>query len=295
MGTIGQAGSAEGPDCRPPAVPSTGTVSGGGGLRQGIAAWAGRGMDLLFPPRCPICRREPAGQPPPQRRGLHGRSSRSPEGQVCRECRVALRDDVIRCRRCGGPARPAGGCGECCLRPCGWRNIAVLAGYQDALREAVLRAKRPAGEEVVGVLAALLCATHGAAIASWGIDRVVPVPMHWRRRLMRGTSAAEGLARALAADLRLPWSRELRRWRATPMQNELPAELRPGNVRDAFRARRRLPGARILLVDDVLTTGATLSACARVLLEGGAASVDVAVAARADRGTPLADVTIHAP
>lgn len=170
-----------------------------------------------------------------------------------------------------------------------WRNIAVLSGYTDHVRQAVLQAKRPAGEDVLGGLAAVFLESHREAIDSWGIDRVVPVPMHWRRRLMRGTSAAEGLARSLAAGMRLPWSRELRRWRATPMQNELPPDERPGNVRDAFRVRRRLAGARILLVDDVVTTGATLTACTRVLLDAGAASVDVAVVARADRGAGAAD------
>ena len=171
----------------------------------------------------------------------------------------------------------------------------VLSGYTDELRQAVLRAKRPAGEDVVGGLAEVFLASHRETIASWGIDRVVPVPMHWLRRVMRGTSAAEGLARSLAAGMRLPWSREIRRWRATPMQNELPPEERPGNVRDAFRVRRRLAGARVLLVDDVVTTGATVTACTRVLLDAGAASVDVAVVARADRGAGVPDPGLHAP
>jgi len=69
------------------------------------------------------------------------------------------------------------------------------------------------------------------------------------------------------------------------MQNELPIKDRPRNVQGAFRVRRRLDGESILLVDDVVTTGATLSECCRALLNAGAATVDVAVVARADRSS----------
>ena len=101
---------------------------------------------------------------------------------------------------------------------------------------------------------------------------------------MRGTSAADELAQRIGVLLKLPWCRALSRQRATRMQNELPIEERPRNVHAAFRARRRLDGATILLVDDVFTTGATLSACCQTLLAAGAAAVDVAVVARADGG-----------
>jgi len=79
--------------------------------------------------------------------------------------------------------------------------------------------------------------------------------------------------------------RLLRRRRATPMQNELPFEDRRGNVRAAFSATRRVAGLRVLLVDDVATTGATLAECRGTLVEAGAAAVYAAVIARADRGS----------
>jgi ComF family protein len=159
-----------------------------------------------------------------------------------------------------------------------------LSSYAGGLREAVLRAKRPAGDDVAAALASLIVRKHGDTLVSWGIGRVVPVPMHWMRRSIRGTSAADELSRRMARLMGLPWSRAIIRCRATRMQNELPIGDRPRNVLGAFRGRRRLDGERILLVDDVVTTGATLSACCRALVAAGAATVDVAVVAKADRG-----------
>jgi len=160
-----------------------------------------------------------------------------------------------------------------------------LSSYAGGLREAVLRAKRPAGDDVVAALASLIVRKHGEKLVSWDVGRVVPVPMHWLRRSIRGTSAADELSRRIARLMGLPHSRTLSRQRATRMQNELPIADRPRNVQGAFRSRRRIDGERILLVDDVVTTGATLSACCRALLAAGAVTVDVAVVAKADRST----------
>ena len=165
----------------------------------------------------------------------------------------------------------------------------VLGGYGDELRTAVLRAKRPGAETVAAALGRLLVRRHRDVLAAWGCDVVVPVPMHWTRRMMRGTSAAEEIARQVAADLGLPCRRLLARVRATRMQNELPFEERPGNVRGAFRARRGTAGRRILLVDDVVTTGGTLAECRRALAAAGAAAVHAAAAARAERTADTRD------
>ena len=171
----------------------------------------------------------------------------------------------------------------------------MLSAYGGGLREAVLRAKRPAGEGVAAALATLLVSTRSrssmrsssfshASTSEVRMFSTSAKDVSLLRRSVRGTSAADELAQRIGVLLKLPWCRALSRQRATRMQNELPIEERPRNVHAAFRARRRLDGATILLVDDVFTTGAPLSACCQTLLAAGAAAVDVAVVARADGG-----------
>jgi ComF family protein len=250
-------------------------------LRRVGCRWARHGLDLLYPPRCVFCRRELGDEHAPAS-GLRG-------ANVCEPCGRALVADQPRCPTCGAPGASAG-CGRCRGRSLDWDGIAVLGPYADELRAAVLRAKRPSGDVVSTALADLLVRRHRDLLATWRIDVVVPVPMHWLRRSLRGTSAAEELARGVAAGLGLPCRPWLRRARATPMQNELPVEARRGNVREAFRASRRLEGRRVLLVDDVATTGATLGACRGAARAVGAAAVYAAVAARAERlDSPAAD------
>ena len=111
-----------------------------------------------------------------------------------------------------------------------------------------------------------------------GADAVVPVPLHRRRRRARGFNQAEDLARHLDRPVLLA----LARVRATVSQTDLPAARRHANVRNAFAVRRRsdVRGLRVVIVDDVCTTGATLESCARALRDAGAREVSALTAAR---------------
>jgi len=114
-------------------------------------------------------------------------------------------------------------------------------------------------------------------------DAVVPVPLHWRKQWDRGFNQADLLARHVAKRRNIPILHALRRKRATATQAGLARAGRRRNVAGAFAARRTssLKDARILLIDDVMTTGATASACASVLKRAGAKSVTILTLARA--------------
>jgi len=119
-------------------------------------------------------------------------------------------------------------------------------------------------------------------------DLLTSVPLHWRRRLRRGFDQADLLGQRLSRFLQIPLSeRNLRRIRATASQTGLSESKRRENVRGAFGVRRpdEVKGKRVLLVDDVMTTGATASECARTLISAGAKEVSVLVVARAQPGT----------
>ncbi len=114
-------------------------------------------------------------------------------------------------------------------------------------------------------------------------ELIAPVPMHWLTRLVRGTSAADTLARSLAAAVSLPVAGDLLYCRRLlKKQGMLLASERKTNVRDAFAASRRydISGAKILLVDDVITTGATCDSAAQALLDAGAFAVYAVSVAR---------------
>lgn len=118
-----------------------------------------------------------------------------------------------------------------------------------------------------------------------GFDVIVPMPLHWRKRWRRGFNQAGLLAREIARRTNLPVSHALRRVKHTAAQAGLTNAKRRENVSGAFRARHKaaLAGQRVLLIDDVLTTGATAASCARVLRMAGARDVTLLTLARADR------------
>lgn len=244
------------------------------------AAWLAVGIDLLFPPRCRLCRRE--GDP--WRDDGDGAGAGATAAGFCAACVAALGGDGERCLHCGRPGAAAG-CRACRGGRTDHDGIVILGRYEGELREAVLRAKRPAARDIAEGLGRLLHARHRATIAAWKVDAVVPVPMHWRRRLLRGGSTADVLAASIARDAGLPRGRLLRRTRATVMQNRLPLAERRRAVDGAFVAGPAgVKGRRFLLVDDVVTSGGTIAACRRALTDAGAAAVFVAVIARADHG-----------
>lgn len=155
----------------------------------------------------------------------------------------------------------------------------AVAAYDGRLRDILHALKYRGRRSLARPLAGLMVSAAPGILE--GADFVVPVPLHFIREYRRGFNQAEELARHLP----LPLLRALRRRRPTATQTDLPEAQRHRNVRNAFAARRRarrlLKSATVVVIDDVSTTGATLDACARVLLETGAKEVRALTAARA--------------
>ncbi len=215
-------------------------------------------LEVLFPPRCAGCGRGP--------------------WPFCRGCRaglVALAPPW--CRRCGFPLdAEAEGCPRCPPPPIA-RARAAFA-YEGPARAAIHRLKFSGHRRVGEALARAMAAV--AAVAGPEPDVVAWVPLSRRRRAARGYDQAELLARSVGRALGVPTGGLLARVEETAPQARRPVLERRGAMRGAFRAVRD-PPASVLLVDDVLTTGATAAACARALVEAGAREVAVLTAARA--------------
>lgn len=152
----------------------------------------------------------------------------------------------------------------------------AIGEYDGRLRAIIHALKYDGHRTIARPLARLLIASAGRVLHD--ADFAVPVPLHRARRRARGFNQAAEIARHLT----IPALDALKRTRATVSQTDLPADARHANVRNAFALRRRVDvhGRVIVLVDDVSTTGATLEACARVLLDSGAREVRALTAAR---------------
>ncbi|MGQ0634294.1 MAG: ComF family protein [Planctomycetaceae bacterium] len=244
-----------------------------------IPVWLGglarAAADFVYPPACRLCDAEfaPPEQPPPP---------------FCETCRAELeKSHGPACVRCGatvGPhLDPHRRCMYCRNESFAFERVVRLGVYDGLLRTACLRAKQQGAEPVVAGLAELTWTLERTTLQAAQVDVVVPVPGHWTRRLAHPHSAAHVLAREWAKRLQVAVEGHiLRKVRRTPLQARLGPSERRVNLRRAFAitAQNAFAGARVLLADDVMTTGTTAHEAARVLKQAGAAGVIVAVVAR---------------
>lgn len=192
----------------------------------------------------------------------------------CVQCRTPFRNRF--------PLDEEGRCGLCRRGLRGFDAAYSVAAYEGRLRELIHLFKYGGVRTLAKPLGEWLA---GAMPRDERFDRIVPVPLHWRRRWRRGFNQSALLAQAVARRYALPVTPVLGRIRATAVQAGLSHAGRRANVKGAFRVRGgfALEGQRVLLVDDVLTTGATAAACAAVLKQAGARYVAVLTLARTDR------------
>jgi ComF family protein len=245
-------------------TPGGGAASNRERLRAGASAFGTALLDLLYPPRCAACGEGIAS---------------SSEGPFCAVCAEAVDPVPAGCRRCGLPG-PDPVCGACLADPPSFSSCRAGGLFGGPLADAIHAFKyrdRPALARPLGAwLASRLPMPRDVAIVS--------VPLGRRRRLSRGYDQAALLARALCrASGRLPLlPLALARTRETRPQVGRTRADRLQNVRGAFRATNDVRGRDILLVDDVVTTGATADACGETLIAAGARSVHVVALARSD-------------
>jgi ComF family protein len=225
-------------------------------------------MDLVFPPQTLD------GGAPPQSAGLSAEAW----------ARVQFIAEPL-CDGCGAPFEYAVGdrCAACLARPRAFARARAACLYDDASRDLILKFKHADRTDLARLFARWLGRAAAELLAE--ADAVAPVPMHRARLLARRYNQAAEIARPLARAHRVAYLPDsLVRTRRTESQAGKSGSGRRRNIAGAFAVpvsrRARIEGRRILLVDDVLTTGATTEACARALLAAGAAAVDVAVVAR---------------
>jgi ComF family protein len=231
-------------------------------------------LDLLYPPRCEAC----------------GQLRREP---LCPECRAQLVPVAPPvCTVCGDGLDPSAASGPLCqqCRPPRRRAFTLARSvfyHQGPLVQAIWRFKYQCRLVLANPLAALLAAglarLPSSEVEAAGMDVLCPVPLHPSRERERGFNQSALLAEGLAAALGKPVRQLLTRTRATLPQVDLPVQSRSANVRDAFEPRLTevIQDQRVLLIDDLYTTGATLGECARALRRAGAGEVRVLTLARA--------------
>ena len=205
-------------------------------------------LDLLYPPKCVFCRQLLADG----------------EREICNACRLSL--PVFSGKLAAGPY---------------FAGAAAALRYEGMARDSLLRYKFGGAESYAVCYAGLLAAAV-SALPLDQVDAVTWVPVSRRRRRKRGYDQALLLARGLANAVDKPLVPTLVKWQDNPAQSSLDSPAaRRANVLGVYRAVRReaLEGKTFLLVDDILTTGATASEAARTLLTGGAAAVYLAVLA----------------
>jgi competence protein ComFC len=242
-------------------------------LAGSVSGWLNAGLGLLYPEVCQIC----------------GKARATPaEGYVCDECRAKAQ--FIQgpfCERCG---RPFEGdittrfeCANC--KEMQWAFVSARSAVvaRDPVLDVIHRYKYQRALWFEPFLAGLFIQAAQPILAGGSWDLIVPVPLHHSKQREREFNQAERLAERLGATVQIPVNKRLlQRIIPTRTQTLLNRQERLANVRNAFAMRRgqRLNGERIVLVDDVFTTGATTSACAQVLSAAGARQVCVWTVAR---------------
>lgn len=225
---------------------------------------------FFFPMNCPACGGAPFDGTPNMLCADCLRKMPFVSGEECPGCGAELHGVLAVCPDClRAPKRP-------------WKRAFTLCRMDGLARDLILGVKFRKTPEFARAVGSLLGRKIARLLPPGAADCVAPVPLHWTRQLMRGYNQAELLAEGVARETGLPLIRPLRRRRRTRQQTKLNREERLANLKDAFCVKNshKCENRAILIVDDVMTTGATLAFAASALLDAGARAVYAASAAR---------------
>ncbi|MCM1157904.1 MAG: ComF family protein [Bacteroidales bacterium] len=219
-------------------------------------------LDLLYPARCPFC----------------GEIRPFGELLVCGGCLKGLkRVAPPYCMRCGKTvdSEETEYCGDCERIPKSYERGFPAFVYQGAVKTAIYDFKYKNQRSYGALFARFICLFYEEQIKALRIDGIVPVPVHRRKKRLRGCNQAEVLAKQMGRRLRIPvFPDYLVRTEDTSPQKELDDRARIKNLKNAFKmGENKIKLSKVLLVDDIYTTGATVEACTRVMLSGGTEKV----------------------
>lgn len=219
-------------------------------------------LGILFPRRCPIC----------------GEIVKVTGKLICPECKRKL--EVLKepaCKKCGKPLPMAEleFCFDCSVTTHYFECGRAVYLYEKEIKKAVHQLKYKNKKEYGDFFAESMAENLGESIQKWNPDVLIPIPMYWKKKHRRGYNQAELLAKGLSELLNIPCSKKLlKKVRSTDSQKELTHEERKKNLKKAFHIEETEVELEVaLLVDDVFTTGSTIDAAARVLLEHGVKKV----------------------
>lgn len=220
----------------------------------------------MFPDRCPVCDE------------ILFEKNKIERPRICKECSKKLtyiKQPV--CFKCGKQLDDDSKeyCYDCMRKNFSYTRGVAAFSYSDAMKTSMYAFKYNNRREYAGFYANVIAEEFGSIILSWKPDVLVPVPMYKAKMRKRGYNQAEVLANRLSEKLGIPMDAKiLERTRDTVPQKELKEEERKNNIKNAFQIRKNgLEYSKIVLVDDIYTTGTTIDECARVFLQAGVSRV----------------------
>jgi ComF family protein len=195
---------------------------------------------------------------------------------VCPECEGKIRPiRGARCFKCGKPVKEEQEyCQECAVRPRMYDQGRGIFLYDSIMKRSLIRYKYYGSREYGDFYARAMYVYARKEIAGWNPDLIVPVPLYWRKRRMRGFNQAAYLAQRLGEYTGIPVDETVvKKIRRTRSQKKLSGAERRNNLKGAFLVTKKVQGLKVLVIDDVYTTGSTMDAMAACLKEGEAKAV----------------------